>query len=180
MSDSSMPETLKIRESKPADLTELESFYPEAFPDEDLLPLVRDLLSDTAIVLSLVAETDKAVVGHVIFTQCSVPGSGVNAALLGPLAVAPEHQRRAVGTTLVLEGLQRLGEAGAGLVCVLGDPAYYGRFGFVRESTVEPPYSLPAEWDSAWQSQRLQPAAAGCTGVLKVPRPWRKPALWLP
>jgi len=175
-----MSEHLRIRESRSDDLAALESFYPKAFRDEDLLPLVRDLLSDTGIVLSLVAETDRAVVGHVIFTRCGVSGSEVDAALLGPLAVSPAHQRKGVGTAIVREGLQRLKDVGVALVCVLGDPAYYGRFGFVRESLVEPPYTLPAEWDGAWQSQRLDDVAGDCAGALQVPPQWAKPELWLP
>ncbi len=175
-----MPTPHSIRESQPGDLTAIESFYPDAFPEEDLIPLVRELLADPAVALSLVADVNGQAVGHVIFTQCGVSGSTVNAALLGPLAVAPAHQGKGIGSAIVQEGLRHQRDAGVELVCVLGDPAYYGRFGFIRESSVAPPYPLPTEWDSAWQSQTLVDNAPSCSGKLSVPPQWQKPALWLP
>ena len=170
----------EIRESEQADVAAIESLYPEAFPDEDLIPLVRDLLPDSTITLSLVGAIDLEIVGHAIFTRCGVAGSAVKAALLGPLAVARAWQRQGIGSAIVRAGLQRLKDAGADLVCVLGDPAYYGRLGFVPEALVEPPYRLPAEWSGAWQSQYLNESTAPCAGKLTLPPPWLQPALWAP
>ena len=175
-----MTTACRIRESRADDLAAIESFYPEAFPEEDLIPLVRDLLAAPADVLSLVAEVDGLAVGHVLFTRCGVSGGNVDAALLAPLAVAPAHQGGGIGTAIVREGLQRLKDAGVELVCVLGDPAYYGRFGFVGEASIEPPYTTPDEWGGAWQSQMLVDRAASCSGRLSLPPQWQKPALWLP
>ena len=135
-----MLEELGIRESVPGDSDAIDSLYPEAFPDETLLRLVRDLLRD---------------VGHAIFTRCGVVGGSVNAALLGPLAVAPAWQRQGIGSAMVRAGLRRLEDMDVSLVCVLGDPAYYKRLGFLPESIVEPPFRLPAEWGGAWQSQSV-------------------------
>jgi putative acetyltransferase len=175
-----MTESIEIRESVPGDLAAIELLYPEAFPDEDLLPLVRDLLREAPIVLSLVGIIGSRLVGHVIFTNCSVDGSGGKAALLGPLAVAPAWQRRGIGSAIVRAGLRRLEDADVSHVYVLGDPAYYGRLGFLPESYVEPPYPLPAEWGGAWQSKTLCGAATPCSGKLSLPRPWLQPALWSP
>jgi putative acetyltransferase len=179
-----MSEKLKIRESRQADLAEIESLYPAAFPEENLLPLVRDLLQDTVIAVSLVAAIDLEIVGHAIFTKCGVVGTNVKAALLGPLAVAPVWQRRGIGSALVRAGFRRLEDADVGRVYVLGDPAYYGRFGFQPESSVEPPFpfppDLPPEWDGAWQSQNSGETTTPCAGKLSVPRQWLKPALWAP
>lgn len=61
---------------------------------------------------------------------------------------------------------------------VLGDPAYYGRFGFSQENNILPPYPLPAAWASAWQSKSLIDGAATVEGPLTVPEPWQDPALW--
>ena len=122
--------TVEIRDSRPDDGTALESLYPQAFPDEDLLPLLRDLLHDAANVISLVATVAAEPAGHVIFTRCGVIGDGVNVALLGPLAVAPAQQRQGIGSALVRAGLGRLEDEDVAIVCVLGDPAYYGRLGF--------------------------------------------------
>ena len=175
-----MSDKLDIRESVPGDLGAIESLYPQAFPDEDLLPLVRDLLRDEAVTTSLVGSVDSAIAGHVIFTKCGVTGSNVCASLLGPLAVAPAWQRQGIGSAIVRAGLRRLTNAGVNRVFVLGDPAYYGRLGFTPERAVEPPYPLPAEDDGAWQAQALGETATRCAGVLSVPPQWLRPALWAP
>lgn len=175
-----MLEELEIRESIPGDLSAITSLYPEAFPDEDLLPLVRDLLEDASAVTSLIGVINSQIVGHAIFTRCGVAGGSINAALLGPLAVAPAWQRQGIGSAIVRAGLRRLKSMDVSLVCVLGDPAYYKRLGFLPESMVEPPFRLPPEWDGAWQSQSLGDKTAPCSGKLTVPRQWLQPALWAP
>ena len=175
-----MSAKLEIRESAQADAAAIESLYPEAFPDEDLLPLVRDLLQDAAIAISLVAVIDSQIVGHAIFTKCGVVGSRVSAALLGPLGVAPAWQRQGIGSAIVRAGLQRLKSEDVSLVCVLGDPRYYSRLGFQPDGLIEPPFPLPREWVGAWQSQYLDNTMASCTGRLAVPRQWLQPALWAP
>lgn len=169
-----------IRNSTPADLGAIEALYPEAFPDEDLLPLVRDLLGESSETLSLVAAVDSSLVGHVVFTTGSIEGHGSTVALLGPLAVSPASQRQGIGSALVREGLQRLGCASVGLILVLGDPAYYSRLGFEAERRVVTPYELPAEWRDAWQSLPLGKVAAPASGKLILPRPWQNSALWAP
>lgn len=175
-----MSDPLEIRESVQGDAAAIESLYPEAFPDENLLPLVRDLLRDAEITTSLVGAVDSRIVGHVIFTKCGVVGSDISAALLGPLAVASAWQRRGVGSAIVRAGLRRLEDMDVNLVFVLGDPAYYERLGFRSGSLIEPPFRLPAEWDGAWQSQSVGDTMASCPGKLSVPRQWLQPALWAP
>jgi putative acetyltransferase len=175
-----MPEKLEIHESRRDDMAAIESLYPEAFPDEDLLPIVRDLLNDAVAAISFVGTIDMRIVGHAIFTKCGVFGSSVNAALLGPLAVAPAWQRQGIGSAIVRAGLRRLEDANVSRVYVLGDPAYYGRLGFLPETLVEPPFPLPVEWDGAWQSRDLGKTTTPCAGKLSVPPQWLQPALWAP
>lgn len=175
-----MIEEIEIRESLPSDAASIEKLYPDAFPDEDLLPLVRELLGEEPVILSLVGIVDRALVGHVIFTTCSIAGRADKVSLLGPLAVASSWQRRGIGSALVREGLQRLENAGAIQVYVLGDPAYYERVGFKPEIGVTPPYPLPEEWRGAWQSVSLHNAGQALHGKLSVPQPWLQPALWAP
>ena len=167
-----------IRSSRPGDLTGIEQLYPAAFPDEDLLPLVKGLLGNPDVVLSLVATVESQLVGHVAFTTCGVEGSDVNVALLAPLAVAPAVQRQGIGTALVQAGLRRLETAGVTNVFVLGDPAYYGRHGFEPEPLVETPLPIPGEWREAWQSIKLADTAAPGPGRLFVPEVWMRPELW--
>jgi putative acetyltransferase len=175
--DNRLPER-EIRKSAPGDLNAIEVIYRDAFPDEELFPLVKALLEDDDGVLSLVATVGPAVVGHVAFTPCRIAGHFQSVVLLGPLAVAPDQQRKGIGTALIRDGLHRLKDAGTSRVFVLGDPAYYGRHGFAPETQVVPPYPLPEEWRAGWQSIALDETALD--GTLEVPAPWRRRALWLP
>ena len=175
-----MAESFKIRESVTDDLSAIENLYPRAFPDEDLLPLVRSLLEDKSIALSLVGSLQAQIVGHVVFTRCSIADHQEKVALLGPLAVAPAHQKQGIGSALVRAGLQVSEDAGGTQIFVLGDPAYYHRFGFSPETRVEPPYPLPEEWRGAWQSIHLGDAGTPQSGKLCVPNAWCDPALWGP
>jgi putative acetyltransferase len=168
----------EIRDGGADDLAGIEPLYADAFPDEELRPLVRALLQDTPGVLSLVAAEGAALIGHVAFTSCCVKGETVS--LLGPLAVTPAWQRRGVGSALVRAGLERLRSSGISQVFVLGDPAYYRRFGFAAERAVVPPCPIPKDWQDAWQSFSLKDAAPKLRGTLTVPPAWNDPALWLP
>ena len=174
-------ENIEIRESRPDDLAAIEALYPDAFPDEDLLPLVKDLLQETPPVLSLVSTIDAVLVGHVIFTWCHV-GSDTDTqhALRAPLAVATARQRRGIGRALVAAGLQSLERSGVEQVYVLGDPAYYARLGFAAESDVMPPYPLPDAYAGAWQSIALGDRTPRSHGTLVVSPTWQQPALWGP
>jgi putative acetyltransferase len=175
-----MPEKLEIRKSVPTDFCGVESLYKEAFPDEDLLPLVRELVPDDTATLSIVTEIDSKIVGHVIFTMCGVKEKPVNAALLGPLAVSPAWQRRGIGSALVRAGLRQLKLNDIQLVCVLGDPAFYRRLGFVSENRVLPPFRLPPEYDGAWQSLNIGNESELPTGELSLPVQWLRRSLWAP
>ena len=175
-----MIEKIDIRESLPNDVGSIEKLYPDAFPDEDLLPLVRELQREGSGVVSLVGMADQTLAGHVIFTTCGVVGRPEKVALLGPLAVAPAWQRQGIGSALVRAGLRRVEDAGAKQVYVLGDPGYYGRFGFEPDDSVTPPFALPEEWRGAWQSLSLRGNKPHLHGELSVPQPWRRQALWAP
>jgi putative acetyltransferase len=175
-----MTDSIQIHTSGPDDLPAIQALYPDAFPSEDLLPLVKALLREPPITLPLVAFAHLTAVGHVMFTRCSVSGSASKVALLGPLAVAAAHQRKGVGSALVRHGLRWLTDAGYANVCVLGDPAYYRRLGFRPAMNILPPYPLPTAWRDAWQSNCIDQTEAPCRGTLVVPRQWRQPALWAP
>lgn len=175
-----MSEPVEIRESGQDDQASIDNLYPDAFPEEDLLPLVRALLRDPPSVLSLVALFDGSVVGHAIFTRCGIAERTDQVALLGPLAVATIWQRQGIGGKIVQAGLQRLKKAGMSKVCVLGDPDYYGRFGFEPETGIVPPYPLPREWRGAWQGLTLRKTEPPLCGQLSVPKPWLRPGLWAP
>lgn len=165
-----------IADTGPGDWAALTRLYGAAFADEDLVPLVESVCGEDGVI-SLAARVGAEVVGHVLFTPCAVGVTEV--ALLAPLAVAPQWQRQGIGGGLVRAGLARLAEEGFAAVFVLGDPAYYARFGFAAETGIAPPYRLPDAWAGAWQSLAL--GAGGqlaCSGDLRVPPPWQRPELW--
>jgi putative acetyltransferase len=171
---------VEIRETAASDLALLERLYRHSFPDEDLISLVGDLITLDANVLSLAADAKGAMIGHIAFTRGTVGAGGPRVALLAPLAVASDLQRKGVGRALVAAGFERLAKASIAHVYVLGDPGYYARLGFKREDCVRPPYQLPDEWTGAWQSIRLSDAAVAPAGALDLPAVWLKPQLWLP
>lgn len=118
------------------------------------------------------------IVGHIAFTICALNDNEQNVALLAPLAVSPASQKQGVGTKLVKQGLRQLEQANISHVLVLGDPAYYSRFGFETESKITPPYPLPEDWRDAWQSLNLSNDDERRQGKLIVPKPWQQPSLW--
>lgn len=168
---------MQLRPSTAEDADAIIAMCARAFPDEDLVPVVSELLLDPPVRLSLVALVDDHIVGNVIFTTCGVEGADTRVALLAPLAVDPDHQRQGVGSALVRDGLRRLQQAGFARVCVLGDPAYYGRLGFKADSAIVPPFALPSGWAEAWQSQFLSDPAT-LSGRLVVPAQWQHAELW--
>lgn len=175
------PSDVVVRTSEARDRGGLDLLYRDAFPNEPLMPLVEALLDLAEGVTSLVAVRDGCVVGHVMFTRGRVAGSDGPVALLGPLAVAPSAQRTGIGRAMVAAGLSQLARCGVLRVLVLGDPAYYGRLGFVTETDIRPPYELPSDWGPAWQS--IAPAGVpfiDIRGGLELPVPWLDAALWSP
>ena len=92
--------------------------------------IIRALRAANVLTLSLVAEVDGRVVGHVAFSPVTISDGTQNWHGLGPVSVLPEHQRQGIGTALIREGLSMLKGLGAQGCCLVGDPAYYRRFGF--------------------------------------------------
>jgi putative acetyltransferase len=110
-----------IREERDGDRAAVRAVEVAAFGRHVEADIVDALREDPAWALSLVAELDDVIVGHLLFSRGS---RGVMT--LGPLAVLPSHQRRGIGTALMHGGLARI----HGPVVLLGHPDYYPRFGF--------------------------------------------------
>lgn len=83
-----------------------------------------------ALTLSLVAEVDGRIVGHIAFSPVTISDGSANWYGLGPLSVLPDFQRRGIGSALIQAGLSHLRALGAAGCCLVGHPAYYRRFGF--------------------------------------------------
>ncbi len=175
-----MTDKLVIRETTAGDVVQVLALYPQAFPEEELRPVVTDLLKEGTDVLSLAGFDGKVLVAHVVFTACGTAGENRGAALLAPLGVKPSHQQQGLGSSLVRAGLQQLEDQGIRQVFVLGDPAYYQRFGFLPERQVLTPYPIPENWADAWQSMLLAGGKRMAAGCLSVLDPWMEPTLWAP
>src|SRR5262245_38064758 len=117
-----------IRPERAGDEAAIRAVHRSAFPADAEARLVDRLRANGKARVSLVAEADGLVVGHVLFSPVTVEGRSTCVGLgLAPLAVAPDHQRRGVGSALVREGLAACRRQGCGFVVVLGHPAYYPR-----------------------------------------------------
>ena len=126
-----------------------------AFPTSDEARLVERLRGDGDAALSLVAVEAEKVVGHVLFSRLRAPAAAL---ALAPLAVRADRRRRGIGAQLVEEGLEKAKREGWRAVIVLGDPAYYSRFGFRPEAVrgMASPYAGPALMGLALAPDGLQ------------------------
>ncbi|MCQ4629794.1 N-acetyltransferase [Shinella sp. CPCC 100929] len=95
--------------------------------------IIDRLRAAGALTLSLVAEADGVVVGHVAFSPVMVSDGSTDWYGLGPISVDPTRQGEGIGSKLVREGLSQLKALGASGCVLLGNPAYYGRFGFAPD-----------------------------------------------
>jgi putative acetyltransferase len=124
--------------------------------------------------LSLLAERDGRVVGHVLFTRSllDAPRCLVPIQVLSPLAVLPQEQRRGIGSALVRTGLEVMEERGVPVVFLEGSPAYYGRFGFLAGAGCgfrRPSLRIPPP---AFQALRLAAWEPWMTGTLVYSQPF--------
>jgi putative acetyltransferase len=92
--------------------------------------IIEALRSAKALTLSLVAEVDGRVVGHIAFSPVAISDGTKNWYGLGPVSVLPMYQRMGIGKALIREGLSRLKDLGAKGCCLVGHPQYYRKFGF--------------------------------------------------
>ena len=96
--------------------------------------IVEALRANNALTVSLIAEVDEHVVGHVAFSPVTISDGTQNWYGLGPVSVLPEHQRKGIGKSLILEGISRLKGLNAKGCCLVGHPDYYRKLGFKNVS----------------------------------------------
>ncbi|GLS33157.1 putative acetyltransferase [Mesorhizobium albiziae] len=131
-----------IRYETPADfdaIHELTSiaFKSMAFSDGSEADIIRALRADGDLTISLVAEENGEVIGHVAFSQVTIDGSHGGWFGLGPIAVKPELQRQGIGKALIAEGLRLLEERGASGCALIGNPEVYSRAGFASDGQLK-------------------------------------------
>ncbi|MEU7414940.1 N-acetyltransferase [Streptomyces sp. NPDC042638] len=177
---------MDLREELPGDSESVRDIHLRAFGDHglvvaDLVDTLRGTITP-ADGLSLVAELDGQIVGHVMFTRSllDAPRRLVEVRVLSPLAVMPEYHKRGIGSALVQHGLKTLAERAVPLVFLEGDPGYYSRFGFAPgddQGFRKPSLRIP---DGAFQALRLPAYERWMTGTLVYAEPfWRHDAVGL-
>ncbi|RDV04484.1 GNAT family N-acetyltransferase [Undibacter mobilis] len=125
-----------IRHERADDAVAIRRVLDDAFGGPAEGNLVERLRVGGDLVLALVAYENEAIIGYVAWPRLwiATPRDQYKAIALAPLAVAPAMQRRGIGSALTREGLAQLRASGESIVFVLGDPIYYGRFGFSVEA----------------------------------------------
>lgn len=157
-----------IRDESADDSAAVHSLNVAAFQTPAEADLILALRQVARPLVSLVAEADGTIVGHIMFTPVALSGHPDRRMMgLGPMAVAPAHQRRGIGSELVRAGLERCRQLGYGAVAVLGHAAYYPRFGFTPSSgfKIDCEYDVPPEVFMVVELQRNY--LYGASGTIK-------------
>ena len=149
---------LTLRQETVDDIPGIRKVVYAAFGRAGEADLVDALRASGSLVLSAVATIDDRIVGHVGYSPMVI-GEQHEAVALAPVAVSPECQRQGIGAALVRWSLEECRRMGHRLVIVLGEPEYYGRFGFTPAATcgIECPFPAPSE---AFMMLELAPGAA--------------------
>ena len=165
---------VEVRTEQQADHAAVQDLVARAFGQTDEADLIDALRIDPAWIegLSVVGVVDDRVVGHALLTR--LPVGGAPALALAPVAVAPEAQGHGVGSAMVRELLRRAAERAERLVVVLGEPAYYSRFGFVPAGDlgVEGPFD---DAGAAFQALALGDRSQAPRGRVRYPAPFGIP-----
>ena len=128
-------QTIVIRDETESDAAVITQVTVAAFETMEISNhteqfIIEALRYARALTLSLVAEVDGRVVGHIAFSPVAISDGTKNWYGLGPVSVLPEYQRRGIDKTLIKEGLSRLKKLSAKGCCLVGHPQYYKKFGF--------------------------------------------------
>jgi putative acetyltransferase len=145
--------SITIRTEVPSDITDIEALTAAAFLNASHTShtehlVVNALRGSGNLTISLVAEADETIVGHVAVSPVSISDGSQGWYGLGPISVTPEYQRIGIGSQLMRQVLVTLRELGASGCVVLGAPQYYSRFGFQAEPGLVLPH-VPPEYFQA-------------------------------
>jgi predicted N-acetyltransferase YhbS len=163
-----------IRKESPDDYLQITKVNDLAFGQENEGILINQLRESSIFIpdLSLVAEKDNEVVGHILYYPIYIIGGGIKhqTLSLAPMAVTPKYQKQGIGTLLVKDGLEIAKDLGIDSVIVLGHPEYYPRFGFKPASDwkISAPFDIP---DGAFMAMELIPDSLNeKAGIVEYPQ----------
>jgi putative acetyltransferase len=151
--------TMHIRPEQPADFAGIRQVNLSAFETATEADLVDALRDQVRPLVSLVAEDDGAIVGHILFSPMTLPSRpDLRIMGLAPMAVVPARQRQGIGSALAKAGITACRDLGCGALVVLGHAEYYPRFGFVPASRfgLRSEYDVP---DDVFMAMELTPGA---------------------
>lgn len=153
---------LKIRSEEGDDVDAIDKVTTAAFlnaphTDHTEQYIVRELRNSNALSISLVAENQGEIVGHVAISPVTISDGAKGWFGLGPISVSPNIQRSGIGSKLMQSVLEALKASGASGCVLLGDPAYYCRFGFKPEPCLVLP-DVPPEYFQAIQFAKPLPS----------------------
>lgn len=132
-----MNQKIVVRSETAADVDAISEVTAAAFKTLEISNhteqfIIAALRAAGALTLSLVAEVEGRVIGHIAFSPVTISDGTRNWYGLGPVSVLPAYQRQGVGKALIREGLARLKAVNAQGCCLVGHPDYYRKFGFVN------------------------------------------------
>lgn len=141
---------MKIRQEQKSDHRKVYEINKLVFNQENESMLIEKIRVGDSYVpeLSLVAELDGEIIGHILFSKIKILGEAEYESLaLGPMAVVPKHQKKGIGGKLLTTGLEIAKELGFESVIVVGHKDYYPRFGFEKASkwNIKCPFEVPDE-----------------------------------
>jgi putative acetyltransferase len=159
-------EAIVIRDEPGRDHAAVSEVHRRAFPGETEARLVADLRRSRDVVISLVAERQEEIFGHLLFSRLK---ARMRALALAPVGVRPEAQNQGVGSALIRAGLERAARDRCAGVFVLGAPDYYERFGFSVEAARRYTCAYSGEY---FMMKRLAPGPLPPRGRLLYPAPF--------
>ena len=170
---------MKIRQENSNDFKEVldlveESFKDEAFTDHQEQFLVERLRKSEAFIpeLSMVAEVDGKIVGHILVTKLKIKNktNEFDSLALAPVSVLPEFQGKGIGGKLILESHRKAKDLGYKSIVILGHEKYYPRFGYQQADKygIELPFEVPKE--NCMVIELVENGLEGVTGMVEYPK----------
>lgn len=158
---------MNIRREQQSDRLAVHAINAAAFETQAEADLVDALRSQANPIVSLVAEIEGRLIGHIMFSPAILSGHpDLTIMGLAPMAVVPEHQRKGIGSALIYAGIEACKQLNADAVIVLGHPDYYPKFEFVAASQfgIDSQYDVPDEVFMAMELNKN--ALAGRSGTI--------------